>query len=81
VGIVDGQPLLDLCYEEDSRADVDMNVVMTAGGKFIELQATAEHQVFDDRQLQAMIGLGRAGISTLLEKQQTALGNVQATSR
>lgn len=81
VGIVDGQPLLDLCYEEDSRADVDMNVVMTAGGRFIELQATAEHQVFDDRQLQAMIGLGRAGISTLLEKQQTALGNVQATSR
>ena len=81
VGIVDGQPLLDLCYEEDSRADVDMNVVMTAGGRFIELQATAEHQVFDDHQLQAMIGLGRAGISTLLEKQQTALGNVQATSR
>lgn len=81
VGIVDGQPLLDLCYEEDSRADVDMNVVMTAGGRFIELQATAEHQVFDDHQLQAMIGLGRAGISTLLEKQQTALRNVQATSR
>ena len=81
VGIVDGQPLLDLCYEEDSRADVDMNVVMTAGGRFIELQATAERQVFDDHQLQAMIGLGRAGISTLLEKQQTALGNVQATSR
>src|SRR6478609_4071565 len=57
VGIVDGHPLLDLCYEEDSRADVDMNLVMTASDKFIEVQATAEHQVFDDNQLQAMIGL------------------------
>src|SRR6478609_4557507 len=51
VGVVDGQVLLDLCYEEDSRADVDMNVVMTAGRKFVEAQATAEHQVFDEEQL------------------------------
>lgn len=76
VGIVDGQALLDLCYEEDSRADVDMNLVMTGAGKFIEVQATAEHQVYDDHQLQAMIGLGRAGIHTLLEKQQSALGKL-----
>src|SRR5262245_17424138 len=48
VGIVKGVPLMDLCYDEDSRADVDMNVVMTGSGKFIELQATAEHSSFDD---------------------------------
>jgi ribonuclease PH len=81
VGIVDGQPLLDLCYEEDSRADVDMNIVMTGTGKFIEVQATAEHQVFDDSQLQAMIGLGRAGIKKLQEKQQSALGKLEVKCR
>src|SRR6266571_6685695 len=59
VGIVDGEVLLDLCYEEDSRADVDMNVVMTAGHKFVELQATAEHRVFDDQQLNQMLTLAR----------------------
>jgi len=73
--------LLDLCYEEDSRADVDMNVVMTGTGKFIEVQATAEHQVFDENQLQAMIGLGRAGIRTLLQKQQFALGKLEVKSQ
>ncbi len=51
VGIVDGEILLDLAYEEDSRADVDMNFVMTAGRKLVEVQATAEHQVFDEEQL------------------------------
>src|SRR6266576_3975788 len=66
VGIVDGQPLLDLSYEEDSRADVDMNFVMTSGRKFVELQATAEHQVFDDNQLQAMISLARQGLNGLI---------------
>lgn len=81
VGIVDGQPLLDLCYEEDSRADVDMNVVMTAAGKFIELQATAEHHVFDDSQLRAMIDLGRSGIKSLLDKQQSAMGKLEAKFR
>ncbi len=81
VGIVDGHPLLDLSYEEDSRADVDMNVVMTSAGKFVELQATAEHQVFDDAQLQDMIALARHGLKALLEKQQVALGAVAATSR
>ena len=65
VGIVDGEPLLDLCYEEDSRADVDMNFVMTAGNKFVEIQATAEHQVFDEVQLEAFAkgkALGNAQI-------------------
>src|SRR6266705_2466013 len=72
-GIVDGEPLLDLCYEEDSRADVDMNVVMTAGHKFVELQSTAEHQVFDDIQLEKMIDLARLGLTSLLAKQQSVL--------
>ena len=73
VGIVDGEPLLDLCYEEDSRADVDMNFVMTAGNKFVEVQATAEHQVFDDKQLENTITLARHGLRSLLAKQQSVL--------
>jgi ribonuclease PH len=80
-GIVEGQPLLDLCYEEDSRADVDMNLVMTSAGKFVEVQATAEHQVFDHSELDAMIQLARNGINTLLEKQQAVLGKLEAPSR
>ena len=73
VGIVDGEVLLDLCYEEDSRADVDMNFVMTAAGKMVEVQATAEHQVFDDQQLQKMLGLARQGVQQLITKQQAML--------
>jgi ribonuclease PH len=76
VGIVDGEPLLDLCYEEDSRADVDMNFVMTAANKFVELQATAEHRVFDENQLAAMIRLARLGLESLIAKQQAILGKV-----
>src|SRR5713101_6793758 len=74
VGIVDREPLLDLNYEEDSRADVDMNLVMTAGNKIVELQATAEHQVFDDAQLAKMMSLARQGIQSLIAKQQALLG-------
>jgi ribonuclease PH len=81
VGIVEGQPLLDLCYEEDSGADVDMNLVMTSAGKFVELQATAEHQVFDDSELQTMIQLAHSGIKTLLEKQRAVLGKLEISSR
>lgn len=73
VGIVDGEVLLDLCYEEDSRADVDMNFVMTAGGKMVELQATAEHQVFDDAQLAKMMTFARQGVQELIAKQQSVL--------
>ena len=76
VGIVDGEVLLDLNYEEDSRADVDMNFVMTAGNKIVELQATAEHQVFDDAQLAKMIGLARQGIHSLIAKQQGLLAKL-----
>ncbi|HEU0122160.1 MAG TPA: ribonuclease PH [Bryobacteraceae bacterium] len=70
VGICKGEGLLDLCYEEDSTAEVDMNIVMTGAGKFIELQATAEHQEFDDAQLAALLFLGRAGVRELIELQK-----------
>lgn len=70
VGLVDGVPMLDLCYDEDSRADVDMNVVMTGGGRFVEVQATAEHSPFDDAQMAELIGLARAGIARLIAIQK-----------
>jgi len=74
VGIVGGAAMLDLCYEEDSRADVDMNVVMTGAGKFVEMQATAEHTPFDDGQAAALIALARGGIAKLIEIQKRAAG-------
>jgi ribonuclease PH len=70
VGIVRGVPMLDLCYEEDSQADVDMNVVMTGRGKFVEVQATAEHEAFDDAQMSELIALARSGIERLVEIQK-----------
>ena len=76
VGIVDGEILLDLAYEEDSRAEVDMNYVMTAGRKIVEVQATAERQAFDDRQLEKMLALARQGVSDLITKQQEILGKL-----
>src|SRR5882724_6184055 len=76
VGIVDGEILLDLAYGEDSRADVDMNFVMTAGRKLVEVQATAEHQVFDAEQLGKMIGLAGQGVQALIAKQQAVLGTL-----
>jgi ribonuclease PH len=74
VGVVSGETVLDLCYDEDSRADVDMNVVMTGSGKFVELQATAEKIPFDDMQLAGLISLARQGIGELFEIQKQALG-------
>src|ERR1700724_3057502 len=59
VGVVGGVPMLDLCYQEDSQAEVDMNVVMTGSGKFVELQATAEKTAFDDAQLADLLALAR----------------------
>lgn len=73
VGLVDGVPSLDLCYEEDSRAEVDMNVVMTGAGRFVELQATAEKTPFDDGQLGELVELGRRGVSELVALQKKAL--------
>jgi ribonuclease PH len=65
VGIIGGIPMLDLCYQEDSQAEVDMNVVMTGSGQFVEVQATAEKTSFDDRQLAALLALARKGIAEL----------------
>ncbi len=76
LGIVDGELMLDLSYEEDSRADVDMNFVMTAGHKIVEIQATAEHRVFDEQQLGKMIALARTGIDSLISKQQAILSQL-----
>jgi ribonuclease PH len=70
VGLVRGVPLLDLNYEEDSQADVDMNVVMTGSGKFVEVQGTAEHDPFDDAQMAQLIALARSGIAELAELQK-----------
>jgi len=74
VGVVGGEALLDLCYDEDSRADVDMNIVLTGAGKFVELQATSEKMPFDDAQLSRLLELGRLGIRELVEIQKQALG-------
>jgi ribonuclease PH len=73
VGIVRGETLLDLCYEEDSAADADMNVVMTGAGEFVELQATAERACFKDDRLLEMLGVARAGLAQLFEVQRTAI--------
>jgi len=74
VGIVDGTALLDLAYEEDSKAEVDMNFVKTGDGRFIELQGTAEGLPFDRRALDALMGLADEGIKTLIAKQREIVG-------
>ncbi|HTD22341.1 MAG TPA: ribonuclease PH [Terriglobales bacterium] len=76
VGVVDGEVLLDLAYEEDSRAEVDMNLVMTGGKKIVEIQGTAEQHPFDDAQLKKMMDLARKGIESLIAKQQAVLGSL-----
>jgi len=74
VGIAAGQPLLDLCYEEDSAADVDMNAVMTGSGEFVELQATGERSTFSGEQFSAMVELAREGAAALIRIQKQILG-------
>jgi ribonuclease PH len=73
VGVVDGNVVLDLPYDEDSRAEVDMNFVMTGAGKFVELQATAEQHPFDDAQLAQMMKLAKKGCEELIAKQREML--------
>ena len=73
VGLVGGEALLDLTYDEDSRAEVDMNVVMTGSGRFVEIQATAEQTPFEDGHLTRLLWLARAGILELIEIQKKAL--------
>jgi ribonuclease PH len=74
LGIVGGEPLLDLDYEEDSSAEVDLNVVMTGAGRLIEVQATAERAPFDRDGLNGLLDLGAAGIEKIGEAQEQALG-------
>jgi ribonuclease PH len=74
VGIVEGKPSLDLDYEQDFAAAVDMNVVMTGSGRFVEIQGTGEEATFDDVQLATMLKLARTGISQLTQLQRQALG-------
>lgn len=76
VGIVDGDPVLDLPYTEDSSAEVDMNVVMTSDGRFVEVQGTAEGEPFDRAALGAMLDLARTGCEELFTRQQAALATV-----
>lgn len=74
VGILGGTPLLDLCYEEDSQAEVDMNVVMTADGGLVETQATAEKGSFSRRELDALIDLAEVGLKQIFDIQRAAIG-------
>jgi ribonuclease PH len=78
VGIVGGEPLLDLAYEDDSRADVDMNVVKTGDGRFIEVQGTAEAAPFGRDALNNLLDLADEGIRQLVEKQRTIVGHLIA---
>jgi ribonuclease PH len=73
VGVVDGEPRLDLDYVEDSAADVDMNVVMTGDGRLIEVQATAERVPFTRAELDALVDLAAAGIEEIAKKQLEAI--------
>jgi ribonuclease PH len=73
IGVVDGKILLDLCYEEDSKADVDMNFVMTGSGKFVEIQGTAESAPFSKKQMDKMSEIAQEGIKELLKAQKQAL--------
>ncbi len=74
VGIVDGNILLDLCYDEDSRADVDMNIVMTGAGNFVEIQGTAEGNPFSRNEMDQMLDFARKGVGKLIDLQKELLG-------
>jgi ribonuclease PH len=76
IGIVDGKILLDLCYEEDSKADVDMNFVMTGSGKFIEVQGTAESEPFTRKQMERMAEIAQDGIKELMKTQKKIIGSL-----
>lgn len=76
VGIVNGQEMLDLCYEEDSNAEVDMNIIMSGSGEFIEIQGTGEKAPFSRKQINGMIDIAELGIFRLFEVQKEALGKL-----
>ena len=73
VGVVEGEMLLDMCYEEDARADVDFNVVMTDGGEFVELQGTAEGSTYDHKTMHELVATAQRGIETLVEIQRSVV--------
>jgi ribonuclease PH len=79
VGIVDGEPLLDLAYEDDSRAEVDMNIVKTGDGRFVEVQGTAEAIPFGREALLTLLDLADAGIRQLVDKQRAIVGHLVST--
>ena len=76
VGVIGGVPMLDLAYEEDSRADVDMNVIQTSDGRFIEVQGTAEGAPFERKVLDELLSLAEGGIKQLVELQRTIVGSI-----
>lgn len=76
VGKVKGELLLDLCYEEDSSAEVDMNIIMTGSGKFVEIQGTGEEATFDQDELMGLLGLAKKGLLELKDCQRSILGEV-----
>jgi ribonuclease PH len=75
VGIIDGVPMLDLPYAEDSRAEVDMNVVMTGAGRFVEVQGTAEQEAFTREELDELLDLAATGIASIHEAQRQVLAS------
>jgi ribonuclease PH len=76
IGIVDGKVLLDLCYDEDSKAEVDMNFVMTGAGKFIEVQGTAESAPFTRKQMERMAEIAQDGIKELMKAQKKIIAGL-----
>ncbi|WP_431949148.1 ribonuclease PH [Actinacidiphila sp. bgisy167] len=81
VGIIDGVPMLDLCYEEDVRAETDMNVVCTGDGRFVEVQGTAEGQPFDRKELNSLLDLAVAGCAELDALQRAALAELEQITK
>jgi len=76
VGVVNGIPVLDLCYDEDSQAEVDMNIIMTGSGKFIEIQGTAERNPFSKEQMDKMLLLAKRGVKKLINMQTKLVGDL-----
>ena len=77
VGIINGEPMLDLCYEEDSNAEVDMNVIMTESGKLVEVQGTAEGAPFSRQKLNELLDLAEYGLKQIFEQQRAVLESIK----